>query len=271
MTTIYNNGIGDALGDRLATCKPLQMSGNVWYVANGGFDATGTAGQNRERPLATLGQANTNAADYDVIVLMDGYTEVRTGALSFTKKLTIVGAGSAGGKPTVKLGNNSTSSMFVINNTSLLDLRNIWFTPNEQDNSGVRLNVVTGSTGFRMRGCYVECGSHDQGAALQLGVASHVSLIDTTFISVATDSAAQPATAVALVNTVTDMIMDGVTFSSGTMGFSNYRAFDGSAAAITGLKAGNISLLLGADVLLNSGSVGYVNVGTCTGGSRVDW
>ncbi len=270
MSIIYQNGLGDTLGDSLATARPLYSTGNVWYVLNGGTDAASPGGQNREKPLATIAQAITNAADNDIIELLSGHTETLVGSQAITKKLTIVGGGLSGALPTVKIGFNigGATTGFNISGTNV-EFRNIWFLAAAQLSTGYR--IATSAALFKMRGCYVECGANDNQAALFVSTGADQSRLEnTTFISTAPTVASQPATAL-LTGAIADFEMDGVTFSAGTVGFSNYRAWDGSVSAITRLKARNVNLLLGADVKLNAATTGYLATGTVTGGSRIDW
>lgn len=269
VTITYGNGAGEALGDTLAICKPLIATGNIWYVNSaGGVDAASPAGQNREKPLATIQQAFTNALANDIIILMTGHTQTFTAFVSVPNGVTVVGAGSSGGKPTVKLFNNSAAGAQV-NLGSNSELRNIWFPSNLQTNAANR--VTTGGDGFRVIGCYFECGATDNAAALNVASGNFGRIVNSTFISTATLVTAQPSSAITVTNPVSDLELDGVVFSSGTVGFSNYRAFDGSSSAITRIRATNISQLLGADVKLNAASTGYWNSSVVTGGARLDW
>ena len=269
MTITYGNGIGDTTGDTLATCKPLMASGNVWYVNSvGGVDAASPAGQNASKPLATLQQAHTNAADNDIIFLQPGHTQIFTTFLSVTKKVTIIGGGQSNGLPTVKLFNNS-AGVEMLSLLANVELRNIWFPSNMQPNSQDR--VDTNADGYRIIGCYFECGANDLGPALLIASGNNGRIVNTTFISTATAVTAQPLTGISVTAAISDLEMDGVVFSGGTVGFSNYRAFDGTSGVITRLRATRISLLLGADIKLASASTGYLNVQTAQNGSRVDW
>lgn len=268
---VYPNGAGESLGDTLATCRPLHASSVIWYVnSSTGTDAGTPAGQNATRPLATLDQAITNAADHDIIILQSGHSETRTSALTLSKKLTIVGSGSSGGQPTVKLYNNHGSNGLLTVSGADVQLRNIWFEENMQANSTARI-TVTGAR-FKMVGCYVQCNGNDTGAAVTLGSgADSAEFVNCTFISTATSTSSQPAAAIASSAALTCLRMSGCIFSGGTVGFSNYYALDLDAAAITRFEGESISLLLGADVSLHASTVGWLNVQTFTGGSRVAW
>ena len=64
---VYPNGLGQSLGDTLATTYPLHMSGQVWYVlSTTGVDAASPRGLDATRPLATFGQAYSNASNNDI-------------------------------------------------------------------------------------------------------------------------------------------------------------------------------------------------------------
>ena len=105
MSNFLQNGCGESTGDELCTSRPLLLptSNSVWYVNSAtGTDAVSPAGKNREKPLATLAQAITNAQANDIIVLMDGHAESTTSFMTLsTAGVKIVGAGSSGGIPTV--------------------------------------------------------------------------------------------------------------------------------------------------------------------------
>lgn len=270
VSIIYGNGIGDTLGDQLATCRPLYSAGSIWYVNSaGGVDAAAPAGKNREKPLATLAQAITNAADNDIISLLSGHTETTTAGYTLNKKLIIVGSGSSGGKPTVKLNMNLIAGTLMTVTATNVELRNIWFPTSVSVNSN-RI-VVTGAL-FRMKGCYVECGPNDNsGVSLGAG-ADSARLVNSTIISVGTTVAVQAVEGLRLNAVVSDLELDGVTFSSGTVGFSSGYAFNSNGNVVNRLKAENVSLLLGADVNLSGvGTTGYFNSQTVTGGSRTDF
>lgn len=267
------NGIGDTLGDVLVTTRPLEVNGNVWYVdSNTGSDAYD--GRNRQAPLATLAQAQTNASNGDVVVLMDGHAETLTAALTISKDLTIVGAGSSGGLPTVKFTNNSAAAnLFTISASGLVQLRNIWFEEQTQACSAAKITINTTNGSVVIAGCYFEGGQYDDDWQLEI-VNSEVTLVkNTTFISTATSVATQPKGAIGTESgsAIAVCMLDGVTVSSGTYGWSNYHAIELVNQQPTYVAIENSSLLLGADVKIHSSALGYVNFSTQTGGCRVDW
>lgn len=265
----YPNGTGGSVGDQLGTCRPLQTSGNIWYVSSLiGTDAASPAGQNREKPLATIAQAVTNSAADDIIVCLQGHTEALTAAQSLAKSLTIIGEGTTGGKPGVSFLNNSAAAnLFVISGTNC-ELRNLYFPENTQTNAGVKV-TVSGSTA-RIVGCYFEQGAKDTGEGIRVG-ADGLRIDNTTVISTGVLRSAQPLAAIkAAAVTIASMEFTGLVVSAGTVGFSNYSAIDLSASTgLTKFKALGVSLLLGADMDLPAGWTGWVNCQLTTGGSRV--
>lgn len=270
MSIIYPNGAGETLGNQLVTCRPLYSVGSLWYVnSSGGIDAASPAGKNREKPLATLNQAITNAVAGDIIVLMAGHQELNpTTSFNINKSLIIVGAGSSGGKPTVKLRANALGNVAVA--AANVQLRNIWFPASPASPSAPNVAVAGGATdGFQMKDCYFELAQFD---SVGLQLASNTNrVVNTTFISTSLTVTTQPGTALNVNAAVSDLELDGVTFSAGTVGFSNPAAFTSGGNVLTRLRAENVSLLLGADIAIAAGSTGYLNPQLATGGSRVDF
>lgn len=269
--TNYTNGIGGSTGDSLALAKPLSMSGNVWYVyGTTGVDAASPAGQNREKPLATLAQALTNAADDDIVVFLSGHTQTLTAAAAISKRLTFVGEGSSAGVPTVIFTNNSAAAgLFTVSGVSV-QFRNIKFAANAQTNAVAR--VITSAAKPTFIGCYFQCGATDTGPAVSLNTGTtHPSFVNCTFVSTGTLTTAQPESALKSGAALADLTMKGCVFSAGTVGFSNFYALDMSVGACTQMVIEDLSLLLGADAKFHASSTGYVNVQTATGGSKVVW
>lgn len=264
-----NNGIGGTLGDSLALAKPLVLSGNVWYVnSTVGSDAASPRGQNREKPLATLQQAVTNAADGDLVVLLSGHAESISTTVTINKKLIVIGEGSAAGLPTVSL-TQSADVVMLSCTVSRVELRNILFP--EPGLAVTTARVAFSSTDQLGNGCYFRCGSHTGAAPVTMNSSDRLRLENCTFISTATDVSLQPFAAVLGTTALADIVVDGLVLSDGTVGFSNLYSWDTGGFAITRLRATNISLLLGADMKLHASSTGLVNVATATGGGKVVW
>lgn len=269
LNTLYN-GIGASLGDSLAMAKPLMLSGNVWYVSYArGTDAASPAGQNREKPLKTLQQALTNSVDGDIVVLLSDHVEVISTTVTVSTKVIIVGEGSAGGNPVASLTQGADVVMLQCA-TSRVELRNILFPEPALAVSARRVGVSAADQ--VISGCRFECGPHTGTAALLIAAGGdRLHIENTTFISTATSTGAQPAGAVNVSGAVADIVLDGVVFSDGTVGFSLIYAWDSSSNAITRLRATRLSLLLGADMKLHASTTGLVNVATATGGGKVVW
>ena len=81
--------------------------------------------------------------------------------------------------------------------------------------------------------------------------------------------AATPAVGLEVINAVSDVTLDNVTFDGGSFRWSDY-AFKGSAA-VTRLRATRVYLLSGSHVLLPTGTTGTLSVAAATGDSRTDW
>lgn len=267
---MYPNGLGQALGDTLATTAPLHTSGNVWYVlSTTGVDAASPRGLDATRPLATLGQAITNSANNDIICLLSGHTET-VSATTISKNLCIVGAGQSSGRPTVKLTPAAADEIMLTVSGADVELRNIWFEERTFSSSNAVISVS--GAGFRMTGCYVEGGAYDVGPRLQLASgADRARLASTTFISTATALNAQPSKAIYVGAAITCLELDGLVISGGSYGWGDPYAFENDTAAITRLKGQSVSLLLGADMALHASTTGWLNIATATGGAQVVW
>lgn len=263
----YPNGTGQALGDILATCRPLRTSGNIWYVNSAtGSDAASPRGENDARPLATLGQAITNAAQGDIIVLMDGHAETLSADTTIPANTTVVGGGLSGGLPTVKIAFDATHILAL---STRARLHNVWIQTRTSAGSNNRVQCAGSNV---VRGCYFECSATDTGPGLVIN-GDNCRVETTTFVSTATSSASQPESAL---KTATEAVMTvlrmvGVVFDGGTSGFSNFYACDLGFGEIDEMELEQISLLRGADMKCNAASTGFVNIAQATGGARVDW
>lgn len=266
----YPNGIGGTVGDSLDTCKPLQTSGNVWYVSSLiGTDAASPAGQNREKPLATLAQAVTNAVDDDIIVLLQGHTQTLVATQAIAKSVTLIGEGTTAGKPAVSFLMNAAATPMFNPTVNAVEFRNLYFPPNLQANTGSKISFGAGATDCLIKGCYFEQGATDTGAAVSLS-GTRPRIESSTFISVAISTSAQPLMAIKTTGVLVGVTLKDVVVSGGTVGFSNYAAIDFSAAGLVLMRVENLNLLLGADANFGT-ATGRANVQLSTGGSRVAW
>lgn len=270
MAALYPEGIGGTI-DELATGAPFYgVDCVVWYVHSGtGSDAASPAGKDIEAPLATLAQAVTNASANDVIVLLDGHSETLTAAQALSKRgMVIVGCGQTGGVPNVTIGNNSAAASALSITAQNIQIRNIKFTANAQANAAAR--VAISGAGAVINGCYFECATNDDGAAVDLASgADYCTIENSTFISTATTAATRPESAVKTSAAVTGLRCSGAVFSDGTNGFTNIYALDLNGGAVTDGLLDSVSLLLGASMRLGASFTGYV-IPTVTGGGLVD-
>lgn len=267
-TKTWPQGLGGSTGDQLATEAPLTVSGNVWYVDSQTGSVSGP-GTNEDAPYATIAQAIAVAAAHDIIVCLSGHTEVLTAAIPMALiGLSIVGAGSSAGVPTVSVQmNSSTLSCFTMSaaGTKLLGVKVL---SNVQANTGPAVTVTAADC--MVRNCYFEQAGTDDGSGVSItsGIAGF-RLQDTTFKSTATSVATRPLTGFRVASASTHLYMEGVTVDAGTYGYSAYGI--NLVAAVTGLNCENLSLLRGANMFVEPTSVGFVNLRTATGGASLVW
>ena len=265
----YIDGLGQSLGDTYVTADPFYSTGQVWYVYSGtGVDAADPNGRNPAKPFATLGYAISASATYDTIVLMDGHAETITAAKVPLAGQTIVGGGSSGGLPTVKLTMNAAAAGMLTMSAANVQIRNVWFNANAQANS---VAMMTGDGfGVVIKDCYFQMAQYDDAAAISIG-GDYFRIEGTTFVSTATVLTAQPYMALEVTGGQ-DITLSDVTFDGGTTGFSQ-----GHAAYIdpggSAFLMENITLLRGADILVNGDSPPELTVSgvSASGGGMIRW
>jgi hypothetical protein len=267
LVNIYANGIGGSTGDSLAQASPLYTPGNVWYVSSlTGSDSTTPRGLDRTRPLATVGQAYTNAGAGDIIVCLAGHSETLTSAQVLAKAGTIIIGEGAGANMPVFTRNAASDYLFDV--TSAAEFRNIRFAASLQTTSYFKVRCGART---RFRGCRFECGAYDTANAIEFITGSNTSEIsDTVFVSTATSVAAQPGYAININYAVQDLQLTRVTLDGGTTGWSNQYALNGAAAPVR-LAADDIDLLNDSDILLPTGTTGRVTLRLKSGSARVCW
>lgn len=263
----WPNGLSQSLGDQLVVNRPLMTSYTTYFVSStSGSDSYD--GLDPDSPFATLAHAVSVAAgNTTIIVLMSGHAETMTATLTPTAGTIIVGAGSSGGKPTVKLKMNaSTTIMFTCSNAGV-QLRNIWFQSNQQTNSSSRVKF-TGING-RVVGCYFECGSTDTGASVEFGTGgSGGTCKDTTFVSTVSAAGTLPNTALVVSAALTDIAVDGCVFNEGTFGFNGVAL--SFSSTVTRMRVENLSLVNGAGALFGS-STGILMPTTVSGSGAISY
>lgn len=257
----YQNGAGGSTGADLAVLKPTYASGNYWYVHKSGTDAGGTAGQERAKPLATVGQAFTNASAHDTIVFLSGHTENISAGIDITKAgLKLVSEGL--GAQRAAFTQSYITYCFKMDAAGII-IDNCYFPPS----SGVATErVQMAAAHCEVTDCLFESGANDTARALSIVTgASSCMIFNTQFNAVA----AGASIGLQVVNAVTGLVMDSVSFDGGSVTWSDY-AFKGSAA-VTALRATRISQLNGSHILLPTGTTGSIHQQASTGDSRVDW
>lgn len=258
----YQDGAGGSTGADLAVLKPTYTSGNYWYVHKSGTDAAGTAGQERSKPLATTGQALTNASAHDTIVFLSGHTESISSGLNFNKAgLKFVSEGLGAQRATFTMA--YSGYLFQMTAAGQL-IDNCYFTASTGTPSGI-INVSAADC--VVSNCLFEQGVNDTTRALSFTTgAASCKVLGSQFVA----TAAGAACGIEVVNAITGLTMDSVTFDAGSTVWSNPYAFKGSAA-ITALRATRIYQLNGSHVLIPTGSSGSLHQGGSSGNSRVDW
>lgn len=256
---------GGSVGGDLASRSPLSMSGRIWFLHNtSGADAGGTRGLARERPLATLAQAYTNAAAGDVIRCLSGHAETLTAAQTLGKaglRIESEGEGSSRAQFTC----NGAIAMFDITAAGVI-LDNLFF-PASSTAPTARVRIASAATW--VKNCYFECGANDTAPALKYVTGAGQAFVKgTTFISTATTASSQPSIGLEVANALSDMWLENVTFNGDTYGWSDF-AFKGTAA-ITRLEALDLNLLNNSDFYVATGSVYRVHPKTTTGASYLE-
>jgi hypothetical protein len=269
MGHLYPGGLGASTGDALVTSSGLHLTDGLFvrYVdsATGNDSATGL---NREQPLATLAAAVSAASAGDIIVLMDGHAETLTSQQNVATQLIIVGEGSSSGKPTVKLTMNASSAATLYVTADGTEIRNIWFEEHAQANDQSHLNVAAASC--KIQGCYFEGDENSNAELLYLGSGCNDTMIrNCTMVSTATSVTDPPENAFRAGAAISDLDIDGLTIDGGTVGWDTGHGYD-ETAAVTRLRAMNVSLLRGSSARLNASTTGYFQVGTKTGSARVE-
>lgn len=270
MPIFHASGFGGSTGAELATDSPILTSGDVWFVHSGtGVDAGSPSGKSREQPLATLAQAQTNAAAGDVIVILSGHTETLSSKLTLSKAgLILLGEGSGASRP---LFNRSADVNLWDLTGAAIRVENIRFN-SDAANTYTADRVLVSANSCLFRGCYFVCGANDA-ATPALAVANAVTnlRIDgaTYFVASGTSRTVTGFRGLALNGTTTDLELDDVVFDGGTYGFLSH-ALNGAGAA-SRFRGLNIDLLNGADINFASSTTGLLHVRNESGANRVVW
>lgn len=259
---LYPNGAGGTTGDEIAVNKPLILgtTGHVWYVDSAtGSDAVSPRGREREKPLATLSQAVTNATAGDVIILLATHAETIAANVNVNKVLTIVSEGSGNARAKLTCGVAGAAMLTLA--SAGTSLNNIYF-PASTAVPTARVNV--NGTGVVSDNCYFECGANDTGATYLFGAVSSCQLTNAYFLA----TASQPGIAVSLPSATSGMFFENVTLDGGSFGFSDFALK--SVGVTTGIYANEIHQLNNADVSLAATWTGVWVPGSLSGSARFE-
>jgi hypothetical protein len=254
---LYPNGAGGTTGHSLATRSPVWAlnGGFIWYVHHTGTDAASPAGRRREAPLATLAQAHTNASAGDIIVLLPGHTQSLSAAQTFNKaQLTLVSEGT--GSSRARFTCSGTVAMFDVTAAGVR-FGNLYF-PASTAVPTARIRTAAART--VIEDCYFECGTSDTAEAVAYVTGAGTATVrGTSFVA----TAATPAIGIEVVNAMTGLELEDVTFDGGSYGWTDY-AFK-ATAAVTGMYGNRVHQLNHSDVFFATGSSGKWVVGTPSG------
>lgn len=258
----YKNGAGGSTGADLAVLSPTYQSGTYWYVGNqtsGNSDSN--AGTERLAPLATTAQAVTNAAAGDTIVFLQNHAEAISSAVTLSKAgLCLVGEGTGAALP--RFTCSGAVAMFDVTAAGII-FDSLYF---PASTAAATARIRTASSGTVLKNLQFDCGASDTNRAVSLVTgAGNVRITGTRFTAVA----ATPAVGLEIVNAVSDVTLDSVTFDGGSFRWTDY-ALKGSAA-VTRLRATRIYQLSGSHILLPTGTTGSVQIAAATGDCRLDW
>ncbi len=272
MPRLWPNGIGESLGDLLVTETNLTTSGKVFFVSSIRGNDTNTGGS-QDTAWATLNNALTGegaVVNDSTIVLLAGHTEtISTAITTSLTGLTLVGAGSSGGIPTVTLTMNTAGNTGGIISTGAgFRFMNIYVTTRGTLSTAPSVSLKAANS--MVRGCYFESGANDGGGSLGIDAnVSGIRIVNTTFTSVATSVATQGQAGLFLTTVCSDLELSGVVCDASTNGFIDVGI--NLNQTVTRLRGESISLLRGADMAIGSNSTGYVLIPTSTGGAKVEW
>src|ERR1700690_2121677 len=265
---LYNNGFGGTVGAASAISKPIWMlnGGHVWYVSSLlGSDAASPAGESRQKPLATLAQAHTNAVAGDTIVLLSGHVENVASFFAISKAgIKIYGEGSSTARPQF-ICNNSTSTMIV--SGAGVSISNLYF-PASTVAPAVRIDVQS-TAGVYWDSCQFDLGTLDTGVTIRWGsTAAGAGLRITNSTFTVTAAVAGGLAISAITNASSDLYLNNVTFDGGSPGFTNWAV--NLAVAVTQIQAYSVNQLNNAHITMVAGSSGIWEPGTVSVGSRFE-
>lgn len=266
--SVFQHGVGGTTGHALVTERPYwalagAVSGCIWYVGPGGDDAAIGSGGLRERPLATIAQALTNASAGDTIVLLSGYTASLSSAVTFNKAdITLVSEGT--GSSRARITCTGTVAMFDVTAVGVCFL-NIYF---PASTAVAVARIRSAASGTLIEDCYFECGASDTNWAVKfINGANYARITGATFTAVAAGSIG--AFNVDVGATMSGLTVEDVTVDGGSFGWGSASPSVQCIGTLTGLKVLRINLLNNSDMWIGASVTGHVVPGESSGAAYI--
>jgi hypothetical protein len=257
----YVNGVGGSDGAELATIAPLQASGTIYYLGNATSGASDSnSGTERAKPLLTMAQAYANASAGDIIDVLAGHNEILSTVVTFNKaKLSVIGEGSGSTVPSFTMNDAGDNAFAVTADGCLFD--NLQFAV--PTSTGTTMNVAALAT---LKNLTFRTGSLET-ASLSLSNASSGSFVSGLTVT-ATVSGAAIAVLIPGAITIDNITMDNIVIDAGSFSWATYAMQINTALR---LNITNLQLLNGSDVIVPTGSTGYIHVSEQSGSSNIAW
>lgn len=261
---IWPAGIGYPTGVDTVTVSPVYTSAKIYFVSSlTGNDTTGT-GVDPERPWATINKFFLSGnATGDICAVAAGHVETFTSNFSMGSNVRIVGGGVGTSRPQITNANAASAPMWD-NTPAACVVENLYFPASSVASAGPRIRQE--GTGSRVINCQFDCGVNDTFATGSLEYvtgAGSATIQNTVFSSVGS----RPSVGLAVSNAMNDMLLDGVTFSGGSYGWTDY-AFKG-VAAITRLVVKNLVLSGNSDLITATATTYQIFGVTTSGASKI--
>lgn len=264
--------IGATTGEAIGTATELNASGLVYYVSSV-QGHSGNSGLSRKDPLDTLANGVAAASAGDIIVLLSDHAETISSKVTLAARVYLIGEGRVSGVPSATLTPDDNSAEMIDVTAAGCHIRNIRFAE-EAAASGTTERIALNGADTTFHSCYFEQDENADGYCIAV-YADRTRFQECTFISTATVNATPanndpPKPAIFTSGVILGISFEDCVFNGGSLGWSGY-ALDLSNAATTPLTGTGLSFLNGADYSVNSSTVGFLGIGTKTGGVTGVW
>lgn len=250
MAKVFENGISSTTsGSDSFIYSDIIINGDVhWVDSVSGNDSNDGK---EETPLATLGQAITNATanNGDVIVIKAGHSESLSSSLGVSKAgLKIYGLGSGTTRPTFTITGN-VDGMDVTG--ARCEINNLYFPASTSANTS-RINV--GAAGVKIKSCGFLCGASDLETITLPDAADDCEINSCTFQVTADgpDSAIEIESA-----TLLGLKVISCSFDANSLAWDNAAIY--STVAHTEFVYDSVTLTNGADIVHTAAAKGWVS------------